>query len=118
MDKNSDNVTETLVDPALVSVISVVSSDKKSVKSPEPVTRKAKPKKKHSTPSRRASTDEKLEAMDQRWSERFSRLEAFFLSKSLEGLQPTFQTVKMPAKAPPASAGKVSEPSLQPQSTD
>ena len=118
MDKNSENVTETLLDPALVSVVSVVPSDKKSVKSPEPAPSKEKPKKKHSTPSRKASTDDKLEAVDQKWSERYSCLQAFFLSKSLEGSQPTFQTVKMPAKAPPASAVKVSEPFLQPQSTD
>ena len=50
--------------------------------------------------------------------ERFSRLEAFFLSKSLEGSEPTFQTVKMPTKAPPASAVKVTEPFFQPNSTD
>ena len=118
LDKNSDNVTETLVDPALVSVVGVVPSDTKSVKSPQPAPGKDKSKKKHSTPSRKAFTDDKLEAMDLKWSEHFSRLEAFFLSKSLEGSQPTFQTVKMPAKVPPASAVKVSEPFLPPQSVD
>ena len=118
MDKNSDNSTETLVDPALVSVVGVVPSDKKSVKSPEPAINKEKSKKKHSTPSKKASTDEKLEAMDQRWSERFSRLEAFFVSKSLEGSHPTFQTIKMPTKTPPASAVKGSDPFLQPQASD
>ena len=118
MDKNSDNSTETLVDPALVSVVGVVPSDKKSVKSPEPVINKEKSKKKHSTPSKKASTDEKLEAMDQRWSERFSRLEAFFVSKSLEGSHPTFQTIKMPTKTPPAGAVKGSDPFLQPQASD
>ena len=56
--------------------------------------------------------------MDQKWSERFSRLETFFLSKSLDGLERTFQTVKMPATSPPARAVKVSEPFLQLKSTD
>ena len=118
MDKNSDNSTETLVDPALVSVVGVIPSDKKSVKSPEPAINKEKSKKKHSTPSKKVSTDEKLEAMDQRWSERFSRLEAFFVSKSLEGSHPTFQTIKMPTKTPPAGAVKGSEPFLQSQASD
>ena len=70
-DKNSDNVMETLVDPALVSVLSVAPSDKKTVKSPEPTPSKEKSKKKHSTPFRKASTDDKLESMGQKWSGTF-----------------------------------------------
>ena len=52
--------------------------------------------------------------MDQRWSEHFSRFEALFLSKS----DPTFQTVKMPAKTPLASAVKGSEPFILPKPAD
>ena len=42
-------------------------------------------KKKHSSPGKTstASADSKLEVMDLKWAERFSRLEALFLSKSL-----------------------------------
>ena len=75
------------------------------MKSPVTAT-KDKLKKKHSTPVKKSTTDAKLEAMEQRWSERFSRLELLFLSKSMEKSDPTFQTVKMPAKSPPAGAVK------------
>ena len=76
-DNNSDNVLETLVDPNLVSVIGIASTDKKAVKSPETTAKKEKQKKKHSTPVKKSSTDATLEAMDQKWLECFSRLEAF-----------------------------------------
>ena len=109
----------TLVDPSLVSVFGVAASDEKAVKSPERTSSKEKSKKKHSS-MKKLSTDAKLEAMDQKWSERFSRLEALLLSKSLEkpSLEPTFQTVKMPVKTPPASAIKVTEPFLAPKPAD
>ena len=58
--------------------------------------------------------------MDQKWAECFSRLEAFLLSKSLEkpSPEPTFQTVKMPVRTPPASTVRVSKPFLAPQPAD
>ena len=43
--------------------------------------------------SRSVSTDNKLEAMDLKWSERFSRLEAMLLSKSISQPAPAFQSV-------------------------
>ena len=94
--------------PSLLSVIGPTTSDKKAVKSPERASSKVKGKKKHSP--KKSSTDVKLEAMDQKWSERFSRLEAFLLSKSLESPSPelTFKMVKMPVRIRPASAVKVS----------
>ena len=64
-------------------------------------------KKRHSSPAKfsKVSTDSKLEAMDVKWSERFSRLEAMLLSKSLSQPEPPFQPVKMtPVKPPPADA--------------
>ena len=70
-------------------------------------------KKKHASPEKTAtaSTDSKLEAMDLKWAERFSRLEALFLSKSLSQPAPTFQSVKVtPVKPPPAGALDSSEP--------
>ena len=95
----------------------VASSDKKAVKSPETAT-KEKQKKKHSTPVKKSTTDAKLEAMDQKWSKRFSSLEAFMLSKSLEMSDQTFQTMKMPVNTPPAHGVKVTEPFLPPKSAD
>ena len=79
---------------------------------------KDKGNKKQSTPikSIKSSSDSMLEALNHKWSERFSRLEVFLISKSLEkpGKEPTFQTVKMLAKTPPASAVKSTEPFLAP----
>ena len=67
MDKNSGSVTKT---PA--------SSSKKSE------LKEKTAKKHHSSPAKASkTTDSKLEAMDLKWSERFSRLEAMLLSKSV-----------------------------------
>ena len=49
-DKSSKNVTETLVNPTLVSVVGVASTENK----------------KHCTPVKKSTTDAKLEAMDQK----------------------------------------------------
>ena len=107
---------EILVDPSLVTVVGVASTDKKAVKSTETAT-KDKQKKKQSTYVKKSTTDAKPEAMDQKWSERFSRLGAFMLSKSLERSDPTFQTMKMPVKIPPGAV-KVTEPFQLPKSAD
>ena len=57
-------MSETFLDPSLVSVVGVVSSDSKAMKSPQ-TTAKEKQKKKHSTPVKKSSaTDAKLEAID------------------------------------------------------
>ena len=59
------------------------------------------------------TTDQKLEVMEQRWSDRFNRLDAFLLAKSLDR-EPTFSTVKVtPTHAPPVTAIS-SEPFLKP----
>ena len=88
----------------------------KPQKSPEKAGKKDKGKKKHFTPvkSTKLLTDSKLEDLNQKWSEHFSRLEVFLISKSLEkpSQEPTFQTVKMPVKRPPASAVKSTKPFL------
>ena len=53
--------------------------------------------------------------MDSKWAERFSRLEALFLSKSFTQPSPTFQSVKVtPVKPPPAGALDSSEPFFAP----
>ena len=116
--KSSENVTETLLDPSLVSVVGVASTESRAVESLEN-TSKEKQKKKHSTPVKKCTNDAKLQAMDQKWSKHFSCLEAFLLSKSLGKSELTFQTVNIPAKTPPASAVKVTEPFVTPsQLTD
>ena len=97
----------------------MATSDKKGVKLPEMASSQEKSKKKHS-PAKKLSTDAKLEAMNQKWSKHFSRLEAFLLSKSLEkpSPEPTFQIVKMSVNTPLASAVMVSEPFLAPMPAD
>ena len=51
--------------------------------------------------------------MEQKWSDRFNRLEALLLAKSLDR-EPTFSTVKVtPTHAPPATAIRA-EPFLKP----
>ena len=96
MDKNSGPVTKT-----------PVSSSKKS----EPKEKTAK--KHHSSPAKasKTTTDSKLEAMDLKWSERFSRLEAMLLSKTFSQPEPSFQPMKItPVKPPPAGAVDNTEP--------
>ena len=59
------------------------------------------------------STDSKLAELDNKWSERFNRLEALLLSKTL---QPTFSSdVRVsPPHSPPRDIPKDSEPFFQP----
>ena len=82
---------------------------------------KGKAVKKHASAPRVAkpSTDSKLEALDQKWSERFSRLEAMLLFKSFIQPEPVFQPVVVsPAKPPPASAVDNTQPFFEPQLAD
>ena len=59
------------------------------------------------------STDSKISQLDEKWSERFNRLEALLLSKSF---QPTFSSeVRVtPTHSPPTDIAKDSEPFFQP----
>ena len=109
------DVSDTLVDPSLVSVIGITSTDKKAVKSP--VRASSREKSKEALSCQDIIYGREDEAMDQKSSKHFSRLEAFLLSKSLEkpSPEPTFKTVKIPVKTPPASAVKVTEPFVAPQ---
>ena len=95
-----------------------VAKARKEDKTPDSRVTKGKANKKnHSSPGKTstASTDSKLEAMDSKWAERFSRLEALFLSKSFTQPVPTFQSVKVtPVKPPPAGALDSSEPFFAP----
>ena len=87
--------SDQLVDPSSVSVIEAV-DEQGSVKSPAPVPppdkKPKKDNKKEKSPSTKASkhslsTDAKFAELDNKWSERFSRLEALIMAKSFE---PTF----------------------------
>ena len=82
------------------------------INTPETVTSKKIPdikvakekssKKRHSSPAKssKVSADSKLEAMDLKWSERFSCLEAMLLSKSFSQPEPSFQPVKITPMKP------------------
>ena len=98
--------------------VSSTSEVAKTRKSPDSKVAKEKStKKRHSSPvkSTTASTESKLEAMDSKWSERFSRLEAMLLSKSLSQPAPTFQLVKVtPVKPPPVGVLDNTEPFFAP----
>ena len=117
-------LSPTLVDPSLVTVMGVVdgqpasgpsdlsekSAEKKKKK--EDKVSSSKPVKSSHRPSAE-STDQKLEVMEQKWSDRFNRLEALLLAKTLDR-EPTFSTVKVtPTHAPPATAIS-SEPFIKP----
>ena len=127
-------LSPTLVDPSLVTVMGVVdgqSTSRSPGLSDQPVEKKKKKEDKkasseksvkadksvksssHRTSST-SSIDQKLEVMEQKWSDRFNWLEALLLSKSLDRPQePVFTTVKVaPTHAPPASVS--TEPFLKP----
>ena len=116
-----------LVDPSSVSVIGVVgqpSTDKSPSTSSVPPEKKSK-KDKLSSKTKKSSdasdakakktdsTDSKIAELDSKWSERFNRLEALLLSKTL---QPTFSSeIRVsPPHSPPANIPKDSEPFFQP----
>ena len=104
--------------------ISEKKSDKKSASS-----KSVKPDKSVKSPSRPASsssstgqgkstapsTDSKLSDLDKKWSDRFNRLEALLMAKTLDRPQePVFGTVKVtPSHAPPAGLIRP-EPFIQP----
>ena len=132
--KTSDTLSPTLVDPVLVSVVGVVDgqttsglsgpAEKKSKKaeSNKSSTTSAKParsdksvKSSSNRPpttsttdqgkSTTSSTDSRISDLDRKWSDRFNRLEALLMAKTLDKPQdPVFSTVKVtPAHAPAAN---------------
>ena len=119
----SVTLSPTLVDPARVSVIRAVDGQDTGL-SAQPAEKKkrveekkksVKPKPSTSTAAA-VSTDQKFQEMDQKWSDRFNRLEALLLAKTLDRPQqePTFSTVKVvPTHSPPANVTR-SEPFINP----
>ena len=63
------------------------------------------------------ATDSKIEELDQKWSDRFNRLEALLMANTF---QPTFSSsVKVaPSHSPPANVAKDTEPFLKPISSE
>ena len=64
-----------------------------------------------------SSTDSKISDLNKKWSDRFNRLEALLLAKTIDKSQdPVFSTVKVtPAHAPPANVVRP-DPFLKPAS--
>ena len=105
-DLNSEDVSSTPVAKAKKNMISEELSsknvkDRKTQRMPESIKYKSKSVKKHMSPAKvsKPSTDSKLEAIDQKWSERFSRLEAMLLSKTFNQPEPVFQSVIVSSQA-------------------
>ena len=141
--KESDTLNPTLVDPALVSVVGVVDGQSTSGASglSGPVEKKAKKAEvKHPTKTKSdkpakstssrpptsstdqgksttSSTDTKIADLDKKWSDRFNRLEALLLAKTVDPPRdPVFSTVKVtPPHAPPANVVRT-DPFLKPAS--
>ena len=110
--------TDELVDPSSISVIGVVSgpSSDKSPVPPEKKAKKDKPSvkpKKSATSTLSSATEDKFTALEDKWSERFNRLEALLLAKSME---PTFSSdVRVaPTHSAPSNVTRDSEPFFQP----
>ena len=96
--KVSVSPTPTLVDPSQVSVLGRVDGEKTIKKSETPAGKKKraddspKPSRKKSKSSNKPRSDE-LRDLDEKWGERFARLEAMLLSK-------TFAVPVEPVKKP------------------
>ena len=118
--KRADNnqPADELIDPASVSVIGVVSGPSPD-KTPVPPEKKVKKDKSSVKPKKSSSstltsnTEDKFTALEDKWSERFSRLEALLLAKSME---PTFSSeVRVaPTHSPPPVVSRDAEPFFHP----
>ena len=84
---------------------------------------KEKPVKSPTSNPHRSSADARIEELDQKWSDRFNRLEALLLAKTLDKLEPTFGTAKVtPTTSPPVGITTSTELFIRPaenlQATD
>ena len=74
-----------------------------------------KPSKSVETKPSRSSADDRIDELDKKWADRFNRLEALLLAKSLDQPEPTFQAPKVaPTHPPPVGAVKSSAPFIRP----
>ena len=115
----SKDSSSALVDPATVSVIGAVKvqGDLQSPSGSEPSTKKLKKDKPSTSKSKtvisdKSATDSKIAELDQKWSDRFNRLEALLMARTFES---TFGTVKVtPTHSPPAIMAKDTQPFIDP----
>ena len=129
---SSVTLSPTLVDPAHVSVVGVVDG-KGTISSPglsaQPAAKKVEDKKSSSksdkstkslstaSSSRLASVsaDHRIDELDQKWSDRFNRLEALLMGRTLDRPQePTFSTVKVALTHSPPANVVWKEPFIKP----
>ena len=127
-----DTLSPSLVDSSLVTVVGVVdgqsTSGSPALSAPPPEKKKKTDSKKSSSKSVKSttdksasnrpsssSTDSRITDLDQKWSDRFNRLEALLMARTLEtSSDQSFTTVKVtPTHAPPAHAIRP-EPFLKP----
>ena len=136
-----DPSSSSLIDPSSVTVVGAVDGQEilqspgsgsgkkkktnpaekgKSSSSKDKAASAEKPSKSLSSKTHRSSPDTKIEELDQKWSERFNRLEALLLAKSLDRQEPTFSSsIKVaPAHSPPAESAISSKPFIRPQASD
>ena len=96
-----------LQSPGLSSGSEKRKKDKKltSEKSEKPKSSKSsdKPSKSVEPKPSRSSADARINELDKKWADRFNRLEALLLSKSLDQPEPTFQAPKVAPTHPPTS---------------
>ena len=138
---SSVTLSPTLVGPALVSVMGV-KDGQSTLRSPglsvQPAEKKKKTEDKKATSSKlvkpdkpvkstsnrpSSSTDSRFDELDQKWSDRFNRLEALLMARTLDRPQEhTFSTVKVaPTHSPPANVVRTEpflKPADQPAATD
>ena len=122
---SSVTLSPTFVDPARVSVIRAVDGQDTGLSAQPAEKKKQVEEKKKSVKSKSSastsqpaavSIDQRFEELDQKWLDRFNRLDALLLAKTLDRPQqePTFSTVKVvPAHSPPANVIR-SEPFIRP----
>ena len=130
----------TLIEPSSVTVIEIASDVQQASSTPAKVTKKCENSvesdkststrkagtpgskgsvKKSPAKSSKLTTGNKLEQLDQKWSERFNKLEAMLLSKTFNQPEPVFHSVVGPtAKPPPASAGDNNQQPVSEQPTN
>ena len=132
-DTPKQDSSSSLIDPSTVTVVGAVddhgivkspgsSSDKKKKQTVDKPKAQLSKESKADKPSKslkptKSSQDSRFDQLDQKWSERFNRLEALLLAKSLEQPGPAFTTVKVtPTHSPPKTVVS-SKPFIRPQPT-
>ena len=131
---SKDSASSSLIDPSSVTVVGAVdaqgvvkspglSSDKKK-KKPNPQEKKTSAKhhksgeeKSSKSPpqAHKSSADSRIDELDLKWSERFNRLEALLIAKTLDRQEPTFAPIKVtPTHTPPVGVVRSSDPFIRP----